>query len=207
MDWGIYLVFAATQLMFALTPGPAVLLTVSHDMRSGWRASMLAALGVQAGNGIYFTLSIVGLGAVMAASEALFHVIKYVGAGYLIFLGAKTIWNATRSADAEPKSLSLWRQPFVQAVMTQLANPKSVLFFGALMPQFVDPSGNLFLQYVVFAAICFVTEMPILAVYGWLAAQGKRAMVSRRSRIWRERLSGMCLVGVGASLAAIRRAA
>ena len=208
MQWEVLAAFAAMNLMFAFSPGPAVLLTVSHGMRSGWGDSIRVALGVQVGNGVYFTLSALGLGAVLQTSETLFHVVKWVGAAYLIYLGLRTIRRAREAA--APLSADAARagaRPFQQGVLTQFANPKSVLFFGALMPQFIDPNGPLLLQYVTLAAICFVTEMPVLAGYGWIAAQGRRLTRSERVAVWRERVSGTFLVGVGASLAAIRRAA
>lgn len=205
MDWQVLLVFTLTQTLFAVTPGPAVLLTVSHGMKSGFGASIQAAIGVQIGNGIYFLLSAVGLGAILSASETLFHLIKYVGAAYLIYLGLRTVWTAKAAARPRSGDVGVLGHPFAQAVLTQLANPKSVLFFGALMPQFIDPAGNLALQYALFAAACVLSEVPVLAVYGWLAAQGRRAFAGPRVAVWRERLSGGALIAVGASLAAIRR--
>lgn len=208
MQWEVFAAFAATQLLFAFSPGPAVLLTVSHGMRGGFGDSVKVALGVQAGNGIYFVLSALGLGALLQASETLFHALKWIGAAYLIWLGVRTIRAATRAADDTPKPAPrLTQRPFVQAVLTQLANPKSVLFFGALMPQFIDPNGPLLLQYLIFGAICFCAEMPVLAGYGWLAAQGRRLAGRPAVAVWRERISGGLLMGVGASLATIRRAA
>lgn len=211
MHWQVFAAFAATQLLFAFSPGPAVLLTVSHAMRGGWGDSLKVALGVQAGNGVYFVLSALGLGALLHASETLFHAVKWAGAAYLVWLGLRTIVNARRNAQpASTESgsrVALTSRPFVQAVLTQLANPKSVLFFGALMPQFIDPNGPLLLQYVLFGLICFVTEVPVLAGYGWIAAQGRRYATSERVAVWRERISGGLLMGVGASLAAVRRAA
>jgi homoserine/homoserine lactone efflux protein len=205
MDWQVLLAFTLTMTVFAIAPGPAVLLTVSHGMKSGWGASLKAALGVQAGNGIYFLLSALGLGAILSTSETFFHLVKYAGAAYLVYLGLRTIWNAGSAAAPRAGFAGALRQPFAQAVLTQLANPKSVLTFGALMPQFIDPAGDLVLQYTLFAAACFVSEVPVLAVYGWLAAQGRRAFVGPRVAVWRERLSGGALVAVGASLAAIKR--
>jgi homoserine/homoserine lactone efflux protein len=208
MHWEAVVAFTVLQLLFSLTPGPAVLFTVAHGVRSGWGASLQAGLGIQCGNGIYFVLSAVGLGAVLSTSEALFHGVKWAGAAYLVWLGWRTFRDAR--ANARPRgsaSMSIGRRPFVQGLLTQLANPKSVLFFGALMPQFVDPAGPLLTQYVVFGLICFVTEMPVLAAYGWVAAQGRRLTASERVAIWRERISGGLLMGVGASLAALRRAA
>jgi homoserine/homoserine lactone efflux protein len=210
VHWEIFLAFAATNLLFAFSPGPAVLLTVSHGMRGGWGASLKVALGVQAGNAVYFALSALGLGAVLHSSEQLFHAVKWAGAAYLVWLGVRTWRGAKAQAEAEDAPgarMATGANPFAQAVLTQLANPKAVLFFGALMPQFIDPHGPLLAQYLVFGAICFATEVPVLAGYGWLAAQGGRLSRSRRVALWRERVSGGLLVGVGASLAAIRRAA
>ena len=211
MQWEVFAAFAATQLLFALTPGPAVLLTVAHGVRGGWRASLTAALGVQAGNGIYFALSALGLGAVLATSEALFHLVKYLGAGYLLWLGVRTVLRARTAAAAAAAApgaqAPALQRPFLQGVLTQLANPKSVLFFGALMPQFVNVDAPLLPQYLLFGLLCFVAEIPVLAGYGWIAAQGRRFAARPRIAVWRERLSGACLIGVGASLAAIRRAA
>jgi homoserine/homoserine lactone efflux protein len=206
VDWAPLLAFAALTLLASVTPGPAVLLTMAHGVKSGFGASLKAALGVQAGNGVYFTLSAVGLGAILAASESLFHAIKWIGAGYLVYLGARTILRAGASVPDAAKAPLLAR-PFQQAAMSQLANPKSVLFFGALMPQFIQPGANLLLQYVVFAALCFAIEMPVLAAYGWLAAHGRSLFATPRSIAWRERLSGGALVVVGASLAAVKRSA
>jgi homoserine/homoserine lactone efflux protein len=208
MHWEILLAFAATNLMFAFSPGPAVLLTVSHGMRGGFGDTLRVALGVQAGNAVYFVLSALGLGALLQASETLFHAVKWIGAAYLVWLGVRTWRNARRNAAAEAAPpAAVGPRPFAQGVLTQLANPKAVLFFGALMPQFIDPAGPLLLQYVLFWLICFATEMPVLAGYGWLAAQGRRASRSERLALWRERVCGGLLVGVGASLATIRRVA
>jgi homoserine/homoserine lactone efflux protein len=207
MHWEILLAFAATNLVFAFSPGPAVLLTVSHGVRGGVRDAAKVALGVQAGNGVYFALSALGLGAVLQASEALFHAIKWIGAAYLVFLGVRTWRNARRNAQAGAVPGASGNRPFAQAVLTQLANPKAVLFFGALMPQFIDPASPLLPQYLAFGLICFVTEVPVLVGYGWLAAQGGRLSRSERVALWRERVCGGLLMGVGASLATIRRVA
>lgn len=206
MDLKIYLAFFVVTLLASITPGPAVLLTVAHGVKSGWGASIKVALGVQTGNLVYFLLSALGLGALLSTSENLFHAVKWIGAGYLIYLGLRTIRSAgTTTLVVDENSRPLLARPYQQAVMTQLANPKSVLFFGALMPQFVQPQHNLVIQYAAFAAICFFSEMPVLALYGWLAARGRGLFRTPQRALWRERLSGTALIAVGASLAAIRR--
>jgi homoserine/homoserine lactone efflux protein len=197
--------FTALTVVASITPGPAVLLVMAHGLKGGWMPSFKASLGVQAGNGIYLTLSAIGLGAILAASETLFHAVKWIGAGYLVYLGLKTIRNARAAAPTGGREPILAR-PFTQATMAQLANPKSVLFFGALMPQFLQLDHPLLPQYLAFAVICFVVEVPVLAFYGWIAARGRGLFANPRSIAWRERLSGGALVAVGASIAAVKRA-
>ena len=205
LDWTPLIAFTGLTFLAAITPGPAVLLVMAHGLKGGLASSLKAGLGVQAGNGIYLTLSAIGLGAILAAPETVFHAIKWVGAGYLIYLGLRTIRNARAALPSGGREPILAR-PFQQTAMAQLANPKSVLFFGALMPQFLQPAYPLLPQYLAFAAICFVVEMPVLAVYGWLAARGRGLLASPRSIAWRERISGGALVAVGASIAAVKRA-
>ncbi|UXI69099.1 LysE family translocator [Tahibacter amnicola] len=206
MHWDVVAAFTATLLVMCLIPGPAVLLVVGHAVKSGWRDSFYASLGVQAGNGIYYLLCIAGLGALLATSETVFHIIKWIGALYLIYLGLRTIALAKKNAmPSETRTVPLLARPFLQGMLGQLANPKSVLFFGALLPQFLDPGYPLLPQYALYGVLCFVVEVPILAVYGWLAARGSTLSASPRVAVWRERVSGACLVSVGASIAAVRR--
>ncbi len=205
MDWAPYAAFTALTVVASITPGPAVLLVMAHGLKGGFVPSLKASLGVQAGNAIYLTLSAIGLGAILAASETLFHAVKWIGAGYLVYLGLRSIANARAAAPTGGREPVLAR-PFSQATMAQLANPKSVLFFGALMPQFLQMGHALVPQYLAFALICFVVEMPVLAFYGWVAARGRGLFASPRSIAWRERLSGGALIAVGASIAAIRTA-
>jgi homoserine/homoserine lactone efflux protein len=199
------LVFAAMEFVFSVTPGPAVLLVSAYGFRRGWPAAMAAVLGIETGNTIYLAISAMGLGALLVASSLAFAVVKWAGAIYLVCLGAWTIWKAgTQSATPEPK-LGTFSHPYVQALLTQLGNPKAVLFFGALIPQFLDARMPLLPQYAEMWAIIAVGETTIVGGYGWLAAQGKRA-VSPAFAIWRERVSGACLIFIGAIFATVRRA-
>jgi homoserine/homoserine lactone efflux protein len=178
-------------------------------MARGWKAGLAAGLGVQAGNGVYFLVSVFGLGAALAASELFFQAVKWAGAAYLVYLGVRTIL-AAREDQVEAMMAArpaLWRRPFAQAAVNQLANPKSILFFGALLPQFVTPGRTSALDLAVLAATRFVIEMPILAAYAWAAARGGSLLRSPRQIVWGERLSGAALVAVGGLLAVMRRAA
>ncbi len=198
------LLFAAMEFVFSITPGPAVMLVTAYGFRHGARAGFFASLGIEAGNTIYLLVSAAGLGAVLATSSFAFEIVKWAGAAYLVILGTLTICKAGREAPQDEKSRVL-THPFVQALLTQLGNPKSVLFFGALLPQFLDVHRSLWPQYAIMWAIVAAGEIPILSGYGWIAAQGKR-FVHPRFAAWRERASGAMLIFVGAIFATVKHA-
>lgn len=205
MTFALWLAFAATQTLFALTPGPAVLLVSSQAMAGGFRAGFAAALGVQAGNGVYFLLSVAGLGAVLAASETFFTGVKWAGAAYLVWMGVRTVLTARAAPPARPGDTPVWSRPFVQGLVKQLANPKSVLFFGSLLPQFVTPGRTTLADLLLLGATCAVIEIPILAAYAAVSARGGALFARPGQIVWRERLSGVALIAVGGLLATMRR--
>ncbi|SMF78848.1 homoserine/homoserine lactone efflux protein [Tistlia consotensis] len=217
MGLELILGFALTEAVLSATPGLAVLLVVGQAVRAGRRASLYGALGVLAGNGVYFLVTAAGLGALLLASQLAFEAVKCAGAGYLIWLGLRTLWQARGGPrGAPPPAAALAasarvtpRACFLQGLVGQLANPKSVLFFGALLPQFLDPAGGwpLWLQMALLLLLSWSIELPILLGYGWLAALGSRRALGGRLRLWQERLSGAALVAVGLGLALVRRPA
>ncbi|NTX59498.1 LysE family translocator [Myxococcus sp. CA051A] len=205
MDLTLWATFTLTMTLFAITPGPAVLLVVSQAMSRGFRTGMSAALGIQAGNAVYFLISVAGLGAALAASSFAFYGIRYAGAAYLVYLGVRTLLAAKYALTLEQRPKPpLWRGAFVQGFAKQLANPKSILFFGSLLPQFIHPGPRAGLQFAVYGISCIVVEVPVLAVYAWLGVAGGRVSSSPRALVWRERLSGIALIGIGAVLATMR---
>jgi homoserine/homoserine lactone efflux protein len=201
------LLFAGTEFVLSLTPGPAVLLVMSQGLRGGARASLLGALGIIAGNAIYFTVSALGLGALIMASAVLFYAIKWAGAAYLIYLGAKMIRESLRARAQTPSETMVSRhQWFRQGLLTQLANPKAIVFFTALLPQFIDPQSEPALQLVVLGLTSVCIEFPILVGYGVLAHQGGHLLRHGRAAPWIDRLAGTFLIGAGIKLAFVRRA-
>ncbi|HVR40864.1 MAG TPA: LysE family translocator [Thermoanaerobaculia bacterium] len=197
MSLSSLLFFAATELVLCLIPGPAVLLVISQAMKRGFRVSMRGALGILAGNTIYFALSAAGLGALLIASHAVFEVLRWAGALYLMILGGRMLFAPAPSdasaPDAQPRS-------FLQGLITQLANPKAIVFFTALLPQFIDPHGRIALQLGILGIVSIAIELPVLAMYGFAADRG-RAIYGRHARVI-ERAAGGCLVVAGAKLAA-----
>ncbi len=199
MDWHRLALFIAAELVFSLTPGPTVMMISAYGFRGGFREAFAAICGTQTGNTIWYVASAAGLGALLLAWPLAYTVLRLAGAGYLIYLGASEWWASFHPAPDEAPRLV--RGPYVQALLTQLGNPKALLFFGALVPQFLDTARPLMPQYILMFLITFAGESLILSGYGGLAAAGgKRAS---GHGVWRERISGTVLIGLGVMFAAI----
>ena len=201
------LLFAGTEFVLSLTPGPAVLLVMSQGLRAGVKACFLGALGIIAGNAVYFTVSALGLGALIMTSAVLFYVIKWAGAAYLIYLGVRMIRESLPTQCQTPSEMEVSRHRwFRQGLLTQLANPKAIVYFTALLPQFIDPQSAPALQLVVLGVTSVFIEFPMLVGYGVLAHQGGHLLRHGRAARWIDWLAGTCLIGAGIKLAFVRRA-
>jgi len=190
-----FLLFVGAELIFSLTPGPTVMLISAYGFKGGFRDALAAIAGTQTGNALWYVICVTGLGALVTASPTLFQAIKLLGAAYLVWLGASSLWKSWR-AGAEEHGPKLIGKPYLQATLTQLGNPKAILFFGALVPQFLDTHAPLVPQYLIMFIVTFIGESIILTFYGWLAAAGGR-VASAHHAVWRERISGVVLLGLG----------
>lgn len=202
MSFVTWLLFFATETALALTPGPAVLFVIGTGLRKGIRAALGANLGILAANTIYFVASALGLGLVLKTAEPLFVAIKWVGAAYLVWLGISALL-AKPQAPAEPGTgpvAGRFRDAFRAALLLQLGNPKAILFFTALLPQFVAPdsSWSVALQILVLGVTSIVSEFFVLWAYGALAARAAQATRDPRLLQTFERTSGVCLLGCAA---------
>lgn len=213
------LLFALTEFLLCLTPGPAVFVVVSTAMRRGVGAGWATGAGVTAGSAFYFALSALGVGALIVASHTLFTVLKWAGAAYLVYLGARMMWplavrflrgwppasapvatSAAATGDAPARGL---RSAFFKGFAVQLANPKTLIFFMALFPQFIAPEGNVALQFSIMAIISASMEMPILMIYTLLAA-ASAAWMKDKIMLWFEGAAGAVLVLIGGMIAMTR---
>jgi threonine/homoserine/homoserine lactone efflux protein len=189
------LVFIVAELIFSLTPGPTVMLISAYGFKGGFRDALAAIAGTQTGNTLWYVICVTGLGALVTASPPVFHGIKLAGAAYLVFLGASALWKSWHET-AQAQGPRLMGKPYIQATLTQMGNPKAILFFGALVPQFLDTSAHLVPQYLIMFVVTFIGESIILTGYGALAALGGRG-AGQRHAIWRERISGLVLLSLG----------
>lgn len=207
MSLRLLVIFTVTEFFLCLTPGPAVLLVVSQGMRNGFKSSLRGALGVITGNTIYFALSALGLGALLLASATLFQIIKWAGAAYLIFIGLRMLFAkthqqpASQDVPARKRSVKL----FSHGLITQLSNPKAIVFFSALLPQFVTPGDRMIEQFVILGIISLAVEFPVLLAYGWMAERGSRFIAGGRFAALPDRIAGGFLIGAGVSLATVQK--
>lgn len=206
MSIRLLLVFAVTEFLLCLTPGPAVLLVVSQGVRSGFKSSQRGILGILAGNAIYFVLSALGLGALLMSSAVLFQIIKWVGAAYLVFIGLKMLF-AKGAASAD--DLAIEAKPsmrlFSEGLVTQLSNPKAIVFFSALLPQFLSPDGGVIEQFAILGIVSLVIELCVLLTHGWAAERGSRLIFKGRFSVLTDRIAGGFLIGAGLGRAAARK--
>jgi threonine/homoserine/homoserine lactone efflux protein len=202
MSIQLYLAYVAACFVITVIPGPTVTLIVANSLNHGTRAGLLNVAGTQIGLGLMMMVLIVGLSSVIATMGYWFDWLRLLGAAYLVWIG----WKLLRSSGgfAAPGSAPTPRGGFfLQGLLVLLGNPKALLWFGAFIPQFVDPSGNYIGQVVLLG----LTAMAAAAIsdggYAILAGRAGR-LLSRRRVLVVSRLSGLCLIGGGAWLAFAR---
>ncbi|MCF3932769.1 LysE family translocator [Acuticoccus sp. M5D2P5] len=206
------LLFAATEALLSLTPGPAVILVIGLAMRSASGPALAASAGVIATNAVYFALSALGVGALILASATLFGVLKWLGAAYLVFLGVGMLrpWLAAwrKGAEASPVETPIAtrtdpRRAFRKGAFLQASNPKNLAFFVALLPQFVTPGPAVGTEFLILGLVSIAIELPILGLYALLASLSMRWLRAKTVMIL-EALGGGVLIGLGTALAAVR---
>ncbi len=196
VNWGTFWLYVATELALSLTPGPAVLLVIGYGMSQGSRRAVAATTGILTANALYFALSATALGAVLTASREFFVAVKWIGAAYLAYLGlaallGKTTAISAGSSNARGRTAG---RIYFSGLALQLANPKTLIFFIAILPQFVDPRLAIGPQMVLLAASSVLPEFVILAAYGAVAARAARLARDPRFARWTDRVAGVLVL-------------
>jgi threonine/homoserine/homoserine lactone efflux protein len=202
MSLELYVAYVLTCAVIALIPGPTVTVIVANSLRYGARAGLLNVAGTQAGLGLMMLILIVGLSSVIAAMGWLFEWLRWAGAAYLVWLGYRLL----RSPDVilETSSKSMPRGGFfLQGFLVLMANPKALLWFGAFIPQFVDPNGNYVGQIVGLSLTAMAVALVSDGAYAVVTGRAG-AFLSRRHIRLVSRLSGGFLIGGGIWLALTR---
>ncbi len=200
MSLELWLGFALASAIAVAIPGPVVIFVLSRAAVGGWRTALPTVAGVVLGDAIALSATLLGLGAVLAASAEAFIVVKWGGAAYLVYLGLK-LWRAPVEAPPALPAARAFRDAFV----VTLLNPKSIGFFVAFIPQFLDPSRAYAPQaMVVLATFVGIGAINVMA-YAALAARLGGSVRRPGVRRWFNRAGGTALVGAGLATAAMRR--
>jgi homoserine/homoserine lactone efflux protein len=198
--------FCLTEMVLCLNPGPSALVVISQSLTRGPSAGVRATTGVLAANAIYFALSASGLVAVHSISAEAFSLVKWGGAAYLVWLGVTIIPRSFRSP-VLPRHIEARGagRPFLRGFVTQGANPNLLVYFTAILPQFIDPNHPVAPQVLLLACSSFVIEYSVLSAYSGLSGR-VGAAAAPRFRAYIERIGGGLPIGAAAGLARIGRA-
>ncbi len=196
-------VFLTAALLLAVAPGPGMLYVLARTLAGGRREGLLSSFGTFLGGMVHVLAAAAGISIVLAKSAMAFATVKYLGAGYLCFLGARMILDARKDNGIAPVALPARRNPFWQGVATEVLNPKTALFFLSFIPQFVNRSaGHVFLQFVILGAVSVTLNTSADLVVTMLAGPfGQRIRESQRFRRRQRTATGAFMIGLGAYVA------
>jgi threonine/homoserine/homoserine lactone efflux protein len=205
MTFQIWLAFVVAAGIILVIPGPTILAVISHSLAHGRKAVLPLVAGVTLGDFTAMSCSLLGLGAVLAASATLFSALKMIGAAYLIYLGVK-LWRSTpgetasNEGEGNPRKRSLLADLYI---VTSL-NPKSIAFFVAFLPQFVTPADKALPQFLILGGTFLFLAAANAALYAVFAGTFRERMQRAKTRKWLDRFGGAVLIGAGIATAARR---
>jgi len=198
-------IFALTVFVVSIIPGPSMLLALTHGMYHGTRKSLASALGNVTVTFIQSVISVVGLGAILLASESAFQIIKWGGAAYLLYMGVSLFISAKSSplsvtGDNERQEVSFFKM-FRQSALVTAANPKAIIFFTAVFPQFINQEGAFLIQSLVLTIVCLIVTFTCFMIY--VIGGQKLIFLLSKSAVSKyfQRTIGGIFVGSGVALA------
>jgi homoserine/homoserine lactone efflux protein len=202
MPLELYLAYVLACAVITLIPGPTVTVIIANSLAHGTRAGLLNVAGTQLGLGLMMAILVVGLSSVIAAMGWIFDWLRWAGALYLVWLG----WKLLRAPDVlhdVQRSVRPRGGFFLQGFLVLMANPKALLWFGAFIPQFVDPTGNYVAQIVLLGVTAMAVALASDGAYAVLTGRAGAFLSKTRVKLI-SRLSGGFLIGGGIWLALTR---
>ena len=210
MDGQTWWAFFGAACLIAISPGSGAVLSMSHGLAYGVRASSATILGLQLGLLLILAIAGAGVGSLLLASDVAFAGVKVLGAGYLIYLG----WSQWRADAAAPMlagegagtaPVLPWRQRCLAGFLTNATNPKGIVFMVAVLPQFMTDSRPLLPQLLTMAATLVMVDVLVMHSYAASASALRRLLRSAQAVRWQNRLFGAVLMAVGAGLFFVQR--
>jgi len=207
MNWDLWVIFLFAAIGLSLTPGPNGLLSLNHGLRFGVGNAVYTVTGGCAGFLVLIAISMAGLGVLLATSETAFTIVKWIGAGYLIYLGVKT-WQAPplTACDTFSKKINKTqsrKKLFLQGFHVAISNPKALIFYAAFLPHFIDPVANWMIEFIIIGGTVVTVEF----IYEWMlasTAQGLSSWLGANGR-WFNRFTGAIFIGIGSVMTTLNR--
>ena len=210
MNIELLVMYTVVSFFYVISPGPAVFLAISNGMREGMTTVAISSLGNITGLFLLSTLSILGLGALLAASSTLFLVVKVIGASYLVYLGIKQFKLAKNAKISTAEQMETSKRSkkayFYESFLLAATNPKPILFFAALFPQFLDLNTSIAPQFFAMTGIFMVLSFVSLFSYGYISKSAKSLFDNEKGVAWFHRVTGGLFVGMGFGLLQLKSA-
>jgi RhtB (resistance to homoserine/threonine) family protein len=204
MERGKLLSFIIVVIVLFLIPGPAVLLTISQTAQGGRKTGIITGIGIAVGDLIHTIAAVLGLSAILMTSALAFEIVKYLGAAYLIFLGIKSLLEKSKKQDAPTVKKNNTATSFRQALLIELLNPKTALFFLAFLPQFVHNNGTpVVIQLLILGLTFVLMSIMYTTLLAFLTSTiGERLFSNQSGKLsrWQGKVIGSIYIGLGLQL-------
>jgi threonine/homoserine/homoserine lactone efflux protein len=193
--------FLPIAVLLTIAPGPATAMVVRNALRAGWRPAVLTVAGNELGVVVWALLSVLGISALVAASEVAYVTLKRVGACVLIWIGVQSLRRSGEPVEARPSS----SRPFRDGVVTSLSNPKLAVFFVALFPQFIDAGAPVLPATLLMAAMLAIFDFAWYTALAVMVSRARQSFVRSGVGRWVERTTGAILIALGVRVAIEQR--
>ena len=202
-DFNQFVIYIGVVALLFIVPGPAVILTLARSISGGARAGIATGAGIAIGDILHTLAAVIGLSAVLMTSSLAYEVVRYLGAAYLIYLGIVALLERTQDLDVPSMAPITPARAFRQAIIIEILNPKTALFFLAFLPQFTDPTrGAIWLQLLILGTIFVVMSFAFTSLLALCAARISK-WIGRHSSIgrWQGKFIGGIYIALGLQLA------
>ena len=204
MDIELYLIFLATTVMLILVPGPAAITIAAQGASYRPNKAFLGVLGVASADVIFFTLSATGIASLILTSNLLFSIVKWFGVVYLLYLGVTALFSKSGVIKIKKQTAKVNHSKlFSQGLIVQLANPKALIYFSALLPQFINPNESIVLQMFLMGASCLIADLLVYSLFSHIGDN----LARQKMKAWVINLinksAGITLIATGIKMASL----
>jgi len=190
--------------MLILVPGPSAITVATLGSSNNSKITFLGVLGVGSADAFFFILSATGIASLIVASSFVFSIIKWFGVVYLLFLGISAIFSKAGAIKVESKKVKTTAvKAFSQGLVVQLANPKALMYFAALLPQFIDPNEPVVIQMFLMGITCFLADILVYSMFGYMGGQIAKQQVKPWVVNIINKAAGITLITTGVKIASL----